>query len=206
MNWITGANVGIGGRAIWNGVYANPNDTAGICLLLLSLALALAVGERDRRFRLAALGIAGFLVFTIFITQSRGALIALSVFVVVAIRRMPKRQRVRAAMIAGALGAVVAFFAPSNVWTRLSGLQNVTNTADLASVDPEGSAEQRFEIWKVARTIIAEHPLIGVGLGAYGEEHGIVAMRPQFKPTARGKRDTHSMYFNVRRRPASQDS
>lgn len=197
LNWMTGANVVAGSRAIWNGVYANPNDLAGICLLLLSIALAVAVGERDRRFKLAALGTAGFIAFIIFITQSRGALIALGVFVLVALQRMPKKQRLRAVLVAGVLGAVVVFFAPSSVWNRLSGLKNATNTDNLSQVDAEGSAEQRFEIWKVASTIIAEHPVTGVGIGAYNDEHGEVAQRPQFKPTAHGRRDTHSMYLNV---------
>lgn len=197
LNWITGANVVEGSRAVWNGIYANPNDLAGVCLLLISVALAVFAGEQNRRYRLAALATAGFIAFIIFLTQSRGALIALSVFVVVALKRMPKQQRVRAVLVAGALGTLVIFFAPSSVWDRLSGLSNVTDTENLAQVDKTGSAEQRFEIWKVARTIIAEHPITGVGIGAYPEEHEQVAMRPQFNPTARGPRDTHSMYFNV---------
>lgn len=197
LNWLSGANVVEGSRAIWNGIYANPNDLAGICLLLIPVALGVAVVEHDRRLKLAALATSGFIAFIAFITQSRGGLIALAVFVLVALPRMPKRQRIRAALVAGALGAVVVFFAPSSLWDRLSGLRNVTDTENLSQVDADGSAEQRFEIWKVARTIIAEHPLTGVGVGAYSEEHAIVSMRPQFKPTARGKRDTHSMYFNV---------
>lgn len=197
LNWITGAYVIAGSRAVWNGVYANPNDLAGICLLLLSVALAVFAGEVDKRYKLAALGTAGFIAFIIFITQSRGALIALGVFVIVALRRMPKRQRIRAAFVAAALGGVVVLFAPSSVWDRLSGLTNLTSTDNLSQVDTEGSATQRFEIWKVARTIIAEHPITGVGIGAYPQEHVQVAVRPEFNPTARGLRDTHSMYFNV---------
>jgi probable O-glycosylation ligase (exosortase A-associated) len=197
LNWLTGALVANGSRAVWNGVYGNPNDLAGICLLILAVALAIVVSDRDRRVRLGALATAGLVSFLIFISQSRGALIALGVFVVALLVRMPARQRARAAFVTGALGAVVVLFAPSSVWERLSGLRNVTDTSNMAQVDPEGSADQRLEIWKVARTIIAEHPITGVGVGAYPEEHGIVAVRPAFRPTARGKRDTHSMYFNV---------
>ena len=53
------------------------------------------------------------------------------------------------------------------------------------------------EIWKVARTIIAEHPVTGVGLGAYSMEHAVVSQRPQFRPTAHGRRDAHSTYLSV---------
>jgi O-antigen ligase len=64
-------------------------------------------------------------------------------------------------------------------------------------VDAEGSALQRYEIWKVARAIIAENPVMGVGLGGYPQAHREFATRRQFAITARGARDTHSTYLNV---------
>ncbi len=194
LNWATGAYT-LFGRALWNGVYANPNDLAAVAMLLLSVAAGLVVSEQDRRWRLAALVTAGFLTFIIFITQSRAVLIALAVFVVAVLWRAPKRQRVRAAGAVGLVAAVVVAFAPASVWDRISGLSGVTDTENLGQID--SSAEQRYEIWKVARTIIAEHPVFGVGLGAYPSAHGRVAPRPQFKFTARGERDTHSTYLNV---------
>jgi O-antigen ligase len=196
LNYITGAYVIAGSRAVWNGVYSNPNDLAAITLLLLSIAAGLVVSERTRFWKLAAIGTTAFLAFIVFITQSRGALIALATFVLAVLWRAPKRQRVQAAAAVAVVGAVVIAFAPSSVWDRLSGLRNVTSN-DLSQVDAEGSATQRFEIWKVAKTIIAEHPVTGVGAGAYAIEHGRVAVRPQFAPTARGERDTHSTYLNV---------
>ena len=195
LNWVTGAYT-VFGRALWNGVYANPNDLAAVALLVLSIAAGLIFTERDRRLKLAAIATTTFLAFDIFITQSRGALIALAVFVFVVLGLAPKKQRVRATVGVALIGAVVIAFAPSSVWDRLSGLKNVTSD-DLSQVDAEGSATQRFEIWKVARTIIAEHPITGVGVGAYPLEHARVALRPEFLPTARGRRDTHSTYLNV---------
>ena len=194
LNWVTGAYT-VFGRALWNGVYANPNDLAAVALLLLSVAAGLAFTEQSRYWRLAALGTTGFLTFIIFITQSRAVLIALAVFTIVVLWRAPKRQRARAAGAIGLLAVVMIGFAPSSVWDRLSGLSSVTDTEHLDQID--SSAEQRYEIWKVARTIIAEHPVFGVGLGAYPNEHGTVAPRSQFKYTARGQRDTHSTYLNV---------
>ncbi len=196
LNYLTGAYVVAGSRAVWNGVYSNPNDLAAIAILLLSIAAGLVVSERQRLWKLAAVGTSAFLAFIVFITQSRGALIALGVFVLAVLWRAPKRQRARAAAAVALVGAVVVAFAPSSVWDRLSGLRNVTSS-DLSQVDAEGSATQRFEIWKVARTIIAEHPVTGVGIGAYSLEHGVVAPRPDFQYTARGQRDTHSTYLNV---------
>lgn len=196
LNYLTGAYLAFGGRAIWNGVYANPNDLAAITLLLLSIAAGLVVRERERRWRIAAGGTAAFLAFIILITQSRGALIGLGVFALAMLWLAPRRQRVRAAAALGVVAAAVIAFSPSGVWDRMSGLLNVTS-GDLSRVDAEGSATQRFEIWRVARTIIREHPVAGVGVGAYNAEHARVAPRPEFNPTARGPRDTHSTYLNV---------
>ena len=195
LNWVTGAYT-VFGRALWNGVYGNPNDLAAVALLILGIAAGLVVTETDRRYKLAAAAASAFIAFDIFITQSRGALIALAVFVVVLLWRAPKQQRAKATAGVAVIAALVIAFAPSSVWDRLSGLKNVTSD-DLSQVDVEGSATQRLEIWKVARTIIAEHPLTGVGVDAYPLEHSRVAVRAEFLPTARGKRDTHSTYLNV---------
>ena len=86
--------------------------------------------------------------------------------------------------------------APNNVLDRVRGLKAIDD-GNLNQVDEEGSAFQRYEIWKVARTIIREHPVTGVGLGAYPAAHRLTATRSQFNPTARGRRDTHSTYLNV---------
>jgi O-antigen ligase len=137
LNYLTGAFVVGGSRAVWNGVYSNPNDLAAITLLLLSITAGLVVTERTRLWKLAAGGAATFLAFIIFITQSRGALIALGVFVLGVLWRAPRRQRVRAAVAVAIVGAVVAAFAPSSVWDRLSGLRNVTSD-DFSQVDAEG--------------------------------------------------------------------
>jgi O-antigen ligase len=73
----------------------------------------------------------------------------------------------------------------------------VTSAQAAARAADEGSARQRIEIWRVARTIVAENPLTGVGLGAYPEAHFVYAQRPTFDPTALGYRDSHSTYLHV---------
>jgi O-antigen ligase len=83
------------------------------------------------------------------------------------------------------------------VWTRLGALSKAGDTENLSEVDTHGSAEQRFEIWRVAAAIIADHPVTGVGLGGYPQAHQQYALSNRFKPIARGSRDTHSIYLNV---------
>jgi O-antigen ligase len=106
-------------------------------------------------------------------------------------------QRTRLIVIALAVIAAVSFFAPNGVWQRVAGLKYLTSTQQLNEVDSEGSARQRWEIWRVASKIIAEHPLFGVGVTAYPLAHVVYARGEEFNPTANGERDTHSTILHV---------
>ncbi|MDQ6887070.1 MAG: O-antigen ligase family protein [Gemmatimonadota bacterium] len=184
-----------GGRMVWNFVFDNPNDLAAITLLPLSMAASLVVSENRGWVRIASLIGTATLTVIIVLSQSRGAFIALVLFGALAL--LGQRRRARVLLTIGALGAVVALAAPSSVWERMRGLARITDVTQLDEVDPEGSARQRFEIWRVAVTIVAENPLTGVGWGAYALAHNRTAYRPNFAITAHGKRDTHSTLLNV---------
>ena len=183
------------GRALWNHTFANPNDLAAITLLMLSLCAAVYVREPKGWPKLAALAGLFMLPAVILLTQSRGAFIALAVFGLFLIAGQKRKARAMVGVVA--VAAVAAMFAPSSLWQRIGGLANVTDTENLQAVDQEGSAEQRFEIWKVAGKIIREHAVSGVGVGAYKSAHRDFAGGSEFKATARGARDTHSTYLNV---------
>lgn len=183
------------GRAIWNYIYANPNDLAALTLLQLGMALAIYVREPKGWPKLAAIAGTILLPFVILLTQSRGAFLAIVAFGLLLVAG--QRRRVRTLVIVAIVGAIVAIAAPDSLWDRIGGLRSATDTETLREVDPEGSAEQRYEIWKVARKIAREHLLVGVGVGAYPQAHLRYAMDSEFKPTALGARDTHSTYLNV---------
>ena len=184
------------GRAIWNLLYSNPNDLGAMALLQLSMASALLISEKKGWVRLAALSGMIALPMLILMTQSRGVFLGLLVFIAIAFAG--QRRRVRLAFRLVVLTVILAAVAPAGVWSRLQTLQHATNTTTLDQVDgEEGSARQRYEIWRVAWKIIRDHPVTGVGFGAYKPTHEQYAMDPEFNPTARGPRDTHSLYFNV---------
>jgi O-antigen ligase len=187
------------GRAVWNHIYANPNDLATLTILQLSMACSLLMTERKSIVRTAALVGVGTLTLLVFMTQSRGAILAISVFGIAAFVNA-KHQRLRTLVIFGAVAAVLMIFAPSKVWNRIKAVAHVsTENVDLRDVDQSdmGSAAQRFEIWKVARKIISEQPVFGVGVGAYPLAHNQYSQGAEFSPIARGLRDTHSTYLNV---------
>jgi O-antigen ligase len=186
---------GVGGRAAWNYAYENPNDLAGMCLLVFSLSVGMLVTDRRLWIRACALAGAIVLPLVILLTQSRGAFIALLALGGVVLKGYWRHAKM---LLWGGLAIVfLAFVAPDSVWKRLGTLKDVTNEENAAQASDEGSARQRLEIWKVAATIFAENPVTGVGLGTYPKEHYIVSQRSVFNPTALGARDTHSTYLNL---------
>jgi len=182
------------GRASWNYIFQNPNDVAAYCVLQLSLAFGLLAMERKGPVRLATMLGLAVIPFLVLLTKSRGGFLGMAVFVAFVL--MAQKKRGKALVIIGLVGALVVAVAPSNVLDRVRGLKEVQE-GNLEEADKEGSAFQRYEIWKVAGTMIREHPVAGVGLGAYPAMHRLTSLRPQFDPTAHGSRDTHSTYLNV---------
>ncbi|HEU4723453.1 MAG TPA: O-antigen ligase family protein [Gemmatimonadaceae bacterium] len=185
----------LAGRALWNYIFANPNDLAAYCVLQLSMAFGLnAIESKGLVRRATRIGMV-LVPLLILLTKSRGAFLGFAVFLLFAL--WGQRKRGRAIGITLLAGAALIAIAPENVLDRVFALRKVQQTGDVAAADEEGSAAQRYEIWKVARLIIRENPVIGVGLGAYPSTHQLTARRAQFNPTAWGRRDTHSTYLNV---------
>jgi O-antigen ligase len=190
------AGYALAGRALWNFIYANPNDLAAFALLQLSMVVGLPVTERPKSWIwLASLPGIVLLPLLILMTQSRAGFIALAILGILLLAS--RRRRPAIVLTAIALAAGVVAIAPSGVWTRVGGLSKATNTAALAEVDSVGSAKQRYEIWKVAVKIIGDHPATGVGLGGYQLAHRSYALDEEFDRTARGLQSTHSTPLNV---------
>jgi O-antigen ligase len=179
------------GRAVWNYIYANSNDLATLSLLALGIAMGIAFSGPSRTAARIAAGLSAIvLLVVILLTQSRGAFLGLvagmgSAFVGLGLRR-PGRMLLYVGVAVVAIGLSV----PAAVWERLSGITMLTSTSTIALADPERSAEQRFEIMKTAWQIFRDHPVFGVGLGAYPEANAAYA--PHL-----GRRDTHSTYLNL---------
>jgi putative inorganic carbon (HCO3(-)) transporter len=184
------------GRAIWNQLYGNPNDLGAIALLQLSMAVMLLESEpKGWVRRCAVLGVI-LIPMLILMTQSRGVFLGLLVFLAIALAG--QRRRLRLLFRVGVIALLLTAVVPASVWNRFGTLRHATSTTTLDEVDgAEGSARQRFEIWRVGWKIARDHPLTGVGIGAYKPNHEQYALRPEFNPTAQGGRDTHSLYLNV---------
>jgi O-antigen ligase len=179
------------GRAVWNYIYSNPNDLATLCLIALGVALGFYFARPSRpRVRLGAGISALLLLVVILLTQSRAAFLGLLAGMGPAFIRMGLRQPGRLLLLAGVLAVVIALVIPAAAWDRLSGIAMLTRPSTIALADPEGSAEQRFAVQKVAWQVFLDNPVFGVGLGAYRYANAVYA--PELGPV-----DTHNTYLNV---------
>ncbi len=187
------------GRALWNGSFGNPNDLAALCFLPLSIAFALYISEAKGWIKTGALASLFVLPLLILLTQSRGAFLAMGVVGAFAIagqgRLKAHRGKLRTALMLLTAVVLAITIIPESAWERFSGLTRATSAENLAEVDTEGSAEERFAIWGVTMEVIGENPLTGVGLGAYPAAHSQQALLIPGSPP--GSRDAHSTYLTV---------
>ena len=198
------AHADVEGRAAWNFIYSNPNDLAGLSILALAVTLGMLAVEKRKWVQLGGRAAVAGLVLIIILTASRGAMIALVAFGFIGGRKY--FTNVRAILSIALLAVGIVAIAPSTAWRRFSTISMATNT-DASTYDPDNvdletrqdqsSSAQRLAIWGVARAIIAENPLTGVGLGAYPEAHFQMWLRGGFPGIAAGRRDTHSTYLSL---------
>jgi hypothetical protein len=136
----------------------NPNDLALMLNLLVPLTYALRGVSRRPLVRLALAGLLFLEVVGVLLTYSRAGFLTLAlVWIVHALRTLRGIKRIAlAAAVAGAL-VVVAMF-PSSYVSHLG-------TAVDMDADASGSAQERWRGAVAAVGLVADHPLLGVGLG-----------------------------------------
>jgi probable O-glycosylation ligase (exosortase A-associated) len=193
FNFISGYHTQ--GRYAWNFVFSNPNDFATLTLPMLAMSVAMLQSAQERWVRYCALAGVGVLPITIVITQSRGGILALSTFAALVL--IQYRRRVGAILLVLMVIVAISQIAPPEVWGRLSGLKNLTSESTIGAADSLGSAQQRYDIWRVARAITADHPIFGSGIGSYGQIHARYAATRKYPGFVEGRKDAHSTYLHT---------
>jgi O-antigen ligase len=187
------------GRVSWNYIFENPNDLATLVMLPLALSLGAFHNEPNKWVKRAAMVGLGLIPLTIFMSQSRGGILALIVGVLVIFMGY-KRGRVRL-VIGGIIVTVgLVIFAPSSVWTRLANTQSAVGSGNLSEAEDSHSAEQRMQLWKLGIRVASDFPITGVGWDAYPYANAFyarAAIITKEEAIARGARDVHNTYLRV---------
>lgn len=180
------------GRALWNHIYANPNDLAALCLLPLSLAAGLSRTEPRGLFRTGAIAAVAVLPVLILLTQSRGAFLGMSIAATIMLFRL--KSAFRSVGVLAVILALAVLVLPDSAWDRLQSVTQLSGGTEAVG-EMDSSAQQRFDILKAAIRIGRDHPITGVGVGAYHEAHFDHALTHPGTPS--GRRSAHNTYLAI---------
>jgi probable O-glycosylation ligase (exosortase A-associated) len=177
LRYLSGDELSQGFRTLWLGVYGDPNYLAEYLAMTVPLSAAFIARRASPWWVRLLCGVSLLLAVTcIVMTFSRGGFLGLVAGGLVWAMR-ERAQRTKALVLSAALAVGVAIFAPATYWER-------TDTLEEFQQDP--SALGRVYAWHVASAVNLDHPLRGVGGGAFREawsfyapaevrEHALVA-------------------------------
>lgn len=145
-----------GYRGAWRGVYADPNDLAYNLIILVPIGLSLLEAERSFVKRGLVFGILTVFMSAIYVTFSRGGLVGLMVVFFFQILRA--RNRVLHFSLATILLMLLLAVAPARYWERAETILKFRH---------DESAMGRVYAWQAGVSMVADRPLLGVGLGCF---------------------------------------
>lgn len=154
------------------GQTANPNGVGQSLLLPIGAAIGLLVSSRNILGRVIALAVIGAIGAAIFLTMSRGSLLALTIMLCVLLLR--SRVRWQVVVVVGVLAGLVQFM-PDMFFQRI----------DMLITGEEASGARRTEIWKVGLTLLPRFGWFGSGLDTFPTIAGVDAL------------GTHNTYLGV---------
>jgi O-antigen ligase len=136
----------------------NPNDLALMLNLILPLSIALFLMVRSLRSRCLLAALIGLDVVAIIATFSRAGFLALGIIGVSYLVILFRRGRRGLALLIIACGLAGTALLPSAYINRLSTITNI-------QADKTNSAQTRFRDYLTAMKYVAQHPLMGAGVG-----------------------------------------
>jgi hypothetical protein len=161
---------------------ANPNDLALMLNLILPLTIGLLASTRHPGLRTVLGGVVLAEIMGVIVTFSRSGFLTLALIGVLSLGRLIRSGYAPQALLIGllALGAVPLL--PGGYLDRLS-------TITSPSQDETGSAQERWSDMKAAAAWIADHPVVGAGLG-----NNVLALNEMRGPTWTAVHDVYLQY------------
>jgi len=160
---------------------SNPNELAFSLLLPFSLALGGVLSEGSLLKRIGMVAALALMTVSIFLTMSRGALIALSATVLVYLFRVGVRKRI---LISILVLTIPLFFLPHLFYQRLEQA-------------PTNRGTGRYDIWLVGLEIVKRYPVTGVGLDNFSVAYRKLAGYAHVFPGHGYVRDAHNICLQI---------
>ena len=146
-------------RITWIGIFEDPNDLG----LAFVMVIPLLLGEIFKRefflFKVLPLGLLGVLIYGVYLTNSRGGIIALMAAVTYFFIKR-SRWRVVGGFFGLAIAALIFLFGPSRLGMLSAG---------------EDSAAQRLGAWYHGFQLLKASPLFGRGQGLFTDDYPLTA-------------------------------
>ena len=150
--------------SIFFGPYINPNNYAGLMELLIPAALVLALRREQNTAARALYAVAAaVMAASIFVSGSRGGMLALTAELAAFLLYCASERRTRRTALA-VVAVLVAAFALSE-W--LNGGEALRRIESIPALDASGSQYSRLLIARDTLHMFAARPLAGWGLGAF---------------------------------------
>jgi putative inorganic carbon (HCO3(-)) transporter len=146
----------IEGRITYSGIFNDPNDLGLLIVVAIALSIYFLRTVTTRSRRLVMVATLGWLLYGVYLTDSRGTMLATLSVVALELWRAYGRTVV---LTLGAIAVPVLV-----AYTRLAALNA-----------EEESAENRVEAWYDGVHYLTSHPMFGVGWGMFGDVHGMTA-------------------------------
>jgi len=147
------------GRITWISIFGDPNDLGLALVLVVAMLFGFLFGKTKFISKLVSISVLGCILYAIYLTNSRGAMLALMVTGVFYFIKRSKRF-----MLGAILGiifvALVFAFGPS----RLSMLSS-----------DEEAAYERIDTWYYGITLVKSNPIFGVGYKMFTDDYGLTA-------------------------------
>jgi len=182
--------------------FANPNSFAGFLLMTIPLSVGVFIDAFRRRSQASLWeGAAAFLAITLQVhalalTFSKGGLVTLMVmaalFVVMASWRLVKTHRKWLLPVAAVALLVAAVVSAKAIRAARSGNTSLPPAVAAKLRGASESMQVRIGYWGAGLKMIADHPLLGVGLDNFGDRYAEYKL-----PTGREVQRAHNNYLQV---------
>jgi probable O-glycosylation ligase (exosortase A-associated) len=160
------------------GMYADHNNFAMLFVVALPYIAYFGSTLRNAAFRWSVWALIPFGWHAIFLTGSRGGLLGLGVTLAIMVWRMKNK----------ALGILV-FPAFAIAFVLQAGDTMRDRASTITEYSEESSASSRLQAWTAASRMIADNPVLGVGIASFG---------PAFPYYSTDKpRETHNTYLQI---------